>query len=72
MGKIAERIPSVKVGPGSEPDSEMGPLVTAEHRQKVVGYVEAAGPEGATVVVDGGVTAPPRTGSSSTPAYSTT
>src|SRR5690349_22017624 len=35
VAKIAERIPSVKVGPGNEPDSEMGPLVTAEHRDKV-------------------------------------
>ena len=35
VAKIAERIPSVKVGPGNEPDSEMGPLITGEHRDKV-------------------------------------
>jgi malonate-semialdehyde dehydrogenase (acetylating)/methylmalonate-semialdehyde dehydrogenase len=53
VGKIAERIPTVKVGPGAEPDNEMGPLITGEHRDRVRGYVEGAGAEGATVVVDG-------------------
>jgi malonate-semialdehyde dehydrogenase (acetylating)/methylmalonate-semialdehyde dehydrogenase len=50
---IQERIPKVKVGNGLEPDSEMGPLVTREHRDKVASYVENAPAEGATVVVDG-------------------
>ena len=45
--------PSIKVGPGNEPDSEMGPLITGEHRDKVRGYVDGAPGEGATVVVDG-------------------
>ncbi len=53
VAKIADRIPSVKVGPGMEPDSEMGPLITGEHRDRVAGYVERAAGEGATVVVDG-------------------
>jgi malonate-semialdehyde dehydrogenase (acetylating)/methylmalonate-semialdehyde dehydrogenase len=53
VAKIAERLPAVKVGPGNEPDNEMGPLITGEHRDKVAGYVEGAGAEGATVVVDG-------------------
>ena len=53
VAKIAERIPAVKVGPGNEPDNEMGPLITGEHRDKVRGYVEGATEEGATVVVDG-------------------
>ncbi len=53
VAKIADRIPAVKVGPGNEPDSEMGPLITGEHRDKVRGYVEGATEEGATVVVDG-------------------
>ncbi len=43
VGKIAERIPSIKVGPGNEPDNEMGPLITGEHRDKVRGYVDGAG-----------------------------
>jgi malonate-semialdehyde dehydrogenase (acetylating)/methylmalonate-semialdehyde dehydrogenase len=53
VGKIAERIPEVKVGPGMEPDSEMGPLITAEHRDRVAGYIGDAPGEGASVVVDG-------------------
>ena len=53
VSKIADRIPNVKVGPGNEPDSEMGPLVTAEHRDKVASYIEGAPGEGASVVVDG-------------------
>jgi len=50
---IRERIPKVKVGDGMDPSSEMGPLVTAEHRDRVASYVENAPGEGATVVVDG-------------------
>jgi malonate-semialdehyde dehydrogenase (acetylating)/methylmalonate-semialdehyde dehydrogenase len=53
VGKIAERIPDVKVGPGMEPDSEMGPLITADHRDKVASYIDGAPAEGASVVVDG-------------------
>ncbi len=55
---IEQRIPKVKVGDGMDPDSEMGPLVTAEHRDKVAGYVERAPEEGATIVVDGREGAP--------------
>jgi malonate-semialdehyde dehydrogenase (acetylating) / methylmalonate-semialdehyde dehydrogenase len=50
---IAERIPKVKVGPGTDPASEMGPLVTREHRDKVASYLEAAALGGSDVVVDG-------------------
>ena len=50
---IAARIPGVVVGPGDDPASEMGPLITAEHRDRVRSYVEGAADEGATVVVDG-------------------
>jgi malonate-semialdehyde dehydrogenase (acetylating)/methylmalonate-semialdehyde dehydrogenase len=51
--KIKERIPKVKVADGLEPDAEMGPLVTREHRDRVASYVANAPGEGATVVVDG-------------------
>ena len=51
--KIKTRIPNIKVGPGTDPSAEMGPLITREHRDKVVGYVQNAGKEGAKVVVDG-------------------
>ena len=50
---IQSRMPSIKVGPGDEPGSEMGPLVTREHRDKVAGYIEAGEKAGAKVVVDG-------------------
>src|SRR5881296_2980725 len=50
---IKARLPNVKVGDGLDPDSEMGPLVTREHRDRVASYVERAPEEGATVVVDG-------------------
>ena len=50
---IASRLPKLIIGPGNEADSEMGPLITAEHRDRVAGYVGGAGSQGATVVVDG-------------------
>ncbi|HZC14756.1 MAG TPA: CoA-acylating methylmalonate-semialdehyde dehydrogenase, partial [Thermoleophilaceae bacterium] len=50
---IKARVPNVKVGDGFDPDAEMGPLVTREHRDRVASYVENAPDEGATVVVDG-------------------
>ncbi|MCI0584236.1 MAG: CoA-acylating methylmalonate-semialdehyde dehydrogenase [Chloroflexi bacterium] len=50
---IAKRLPKVKVGPGSDPDAEMGPLVTKQHRDKVAAYLENAPAQGATVVADG-------------------
>jgi malonate-semialdehyde dehydrogenase (acetylating) / methylmalonate-semialdehyde dehydrogenase len=56
--RIAARAPEIVVGPGSDPQSEMGPLITREHRDKVAGYVAGAAEEGATVVVDGRAGAP--------------
>jgi malonate-semialdehyde dehydrogenase (acetylating)/methylmalonate-semialdehyde dehydrogenase len=50
---IKQRIPNVRVGEGTNPESEMGPLITREHRDRVASYVENAPAEGATVVVDG-------------------
>ncbi|GAC1374802.1 MAG: CoA-acylating methylmalonate-semialdehyde dehydrogenase [Acidimicrobiales bacterium] len=50
---ISSRLPGVKVGPGSDSDSEMGPLITREHRDRVAGYVDQARDQGATVVTDG-------------------
>jgi malonate-semialdehyde dehydrogenase (acetylating)/methylmalonate-semialdehyde dehydrogenase len=50
---IASRIPSVTIGPGDDPDSEMGPLVTREHRDRVASYLDDAALGGAKVVVDG-------------------
>jgi malonate-semialdehyde dehydrogenase (acetylating) / methylmalonate-semialdehyde dehydrogenase len=53
VAKIADRMPSIRIGPGSDPDSEMGPLITREHRDKVASYLDVAAEEGATIVVDG-------------------
>ncbi len=53
---IKLRIPKVKVGDGMDASSEMGPLITREHRDKVASYIGAD--EGATVVVDGREGAP--------------
>jgi malonate-semialdehyde dehydrogenase (acetylating)/methylmalonate-semialdehyde dehydrogenase len=50
---IAARIPSIAVGPGDDPKAQMGPLVTAQHRDRVRSYVDGAAAEGARVVVDG-------------------
>jgi malonate-semialdehyde dehydrogenase (acetylating)/methylmalonate-semialdehyde dehydrogenase len=50
---IAERLPRIKVGPGTDPEAEMGPLITREHRDKVAAYLAGAPGEGATVIVDG-------------------
>lgn len=50
---IASRLPSLKVGPGSDAANEMGPLISREHRDRVAGYVGSAADQGATVVVDG-------------------
>ncbi|MCW2869410.1 CoA-acylating methylmalonate-semialdehyde dehydrogenase [Actinacidiphila oryziradicis] len=51
--KIKGRIATLKVGPGCNGDSEMGPLVTGVHRDKVTSYLEAGVTEGAELVVDG-------------------
>lgn len=50
---IQKRMPQVKVGPGTDPANDMGPLITAEHRDKVASYLDGAPGEGATVLVDG-------------------
>jgi malonate-semialdehyde dehydrogenase (acetylating)/methylmalonate-semialdehyde dehydrogenase len=50
---IKARLPKVKVGPGSDPSSEMGPLVTEQHRDKVASYLDSSAEQGATVVADG-------------------
>jgi malonate-semialdehyde dehydrogenase (acetylating)/methylmalonate-semialdehyde dehydrogenase len=55
---IHERLPKIKVGNGLEPDVEMGPLVTREHRDKVASYIDGARDQGAEVVADGRDSAP--------------
>ena len=50
---IRERVARIKVGPGSEPKNEMGPLITREHRDRVAAHLDKAVQEGATLTVDG-------------------
>jgi malonate-semialdehyde dehydrogenase (acetylating)/methylmalonate-semialdehyde dehydrogenase len=50
---IEQRIEKLSVAPGDSPGAEMGPLVTATHRDKVAGYIDAGVAEGATLVADG-------------------
>ena len=52
VGKIAERTRTLKTGDGTK-NSDMGPLVTKAHRDKVASYVDAGEAAGATLVVDG-------------------
>jgi malonate-semialdehyde dehydrogenase (acetylating)/methylmalonate-semialdehyde dehydrogenase len=50
---IATRIEALTIGPGDQEASEMGPLVTAAHRDRVASYIDVGRQEGAKVVVDG-------------------
>jgi malonate-semialdehyde dehydrogenase (acetylating)/methylmalonate-semialdehyde dehydrogenase len=50
---IASRMKRLRIGPGTDAESEMGPLVTREHRDRVAEYVGIGAAEGATVVIDG-------------------
>lgn len=53
IAAIRERIAKIRIGPGNDPQNEMGPLITREHRDRVASYVHNARKEGATVVVVG-------------------
>ncbi len=55
---IKARLPKIKVGSGFDPESEMGPLITREHRDKVASYLDSGPAQGATLVADGRETAP--------------
>jgi malonate-semialdehyde dehydrogenase (acetylating)/methylmalonate-semialdehyde dehydrogenase len=50
---LAPRVRALKIGPATDPDAEMGPLVTREHFDKVLGYIDTGVKEGADLVVDG-------------------
>ena len=50
---IRARMEKLRIGPGDDPASEMGPLVTAEHRDRVADYVRQGAEAGARIVVDG-------------------
>lgn len=51
--RLVAALANLKLGPGTQPDVEMGPLVTGVHRDKVASYIEIGLDEGAELVVDG-------------------
>src|SRR6201988_3324735 len=53
MDKLVPRVQALKIGPGTDPDAEMGPLVTRQHYDRVRSYVDLGVKEGAKLVVDG-------------------
>jgi len=55
IGKIKDRVANLRVGPGTDERSEMGPLVTRPHRDRVASYLDSGVREGATLAVDGRV-----------------
>ncbi|MBT8084813.1 MAG: CoA-acylating methylmalonate-semialdehyde dehydrogenase [Woeseia sp.] len=53
IAALKPRIEALRVGPGSDNNNDMGPLITAEHRDKVRSYIDIGVEEGATLVIDG-------------------
>ena len=53
LGRVQKKIAAMKVGASDDRTAEMGPLVTATHRDKVKGYIDSGAAEGAQLVVDG-------------------
>jgi malonate-semialdehyde dehydrogenase (acetylating)/methylmalonate-semialdehyde dehydrogenase len=59
VAAVSEKARAVKVGPGRDPDSEMGPVVTAAARERIVGLIGSGAEQGAELAVDGrGYTVP--------------
>ena len=53
IARLEPKVRALKVAPGTDPEAEMGPLVTRQHQEKVKGYIDAGVAEGAKLVVDG-------------------
>ena len=53
IDKLKPRIEALKIGPSTDKDAEMGPVVTRQHRDKIVSYIDKGVEEGASLVVDG-------------------
>ncbi|MHA6730139.1 CoA-acylating methylmalonate-semialdehyde dehydrogenase [Devosia sp. A369] len=53
VAKLKPRVESLKIGPATDKDAEMGPVVTAMHRDKILGYIDSGVEQGASLVVDG-------------------
>jgi malonate-semialdehyde dehydrogenase (acetylating) / methylmalonate-semialdehyde dehydrogenase len=59
LAAISARIAELRIGPGTDRENQMGPLVTQAHRDRVAGYLESAPAHGAKVLVDGRELPPP-------------
>jgi malonate-semialdehyde dehydrogenase (acetylating) / methylmalonate-semialdehyde dehydrogenase len=53
VAKLKPRVESLKIGPATDKDAEMGPVVTKMHRDKILGYIDSGVEQGASLVVDG-------------------
>jgi len=51
--RLADSVRSLRVGDGAEPGVSMGPVISAKHRERVVGYIEKGVAEGAKLLLDG-------------------
>jgi len=51
--RLKPRVESLRIGPSTDPDADMGPLVTKDAQQRVLGYIDKGVEEGAELVVDG-------------------
>ena len=51
--KLTPRIESLKIGPSTDEEAQMGPVITKAHQQKVKGYIDQGVKEGASLIVDG-------------------
>lgn len=56
--QLSERMQGLKYGHFANKDNDFGPVITAEHKAKVIGHIDSAEQQGATVVVDGRHAAP--------------
>ena len=53
VAALARRASSLRIGPASDPEADMGPVITEQHRKRVTSYIEKGVAEGATLLVDG-------------------
>lgn len=53
VAKLKPRVEALKIGPATDKDAEMGPVVTKMHRDKILGYIDSGVEQGASLVVDG-------------------
>ena len=51
--RLAERVRRIRTGAGTDPDAEMGPVITCAARDRIMGYIDRGVAEGARLVVDG-------------------